>query len=105
MLEAAVSDGADQLGLQQEVFETRGVDADIAALRSGATGDCEVAFLLRAVRSRRSCFRGWCLVGLELVVGVVDKILVVRHVGGCESAENGVLVMTRAARSRLGGWV
>ena len=83
MFEAAVSDGAQEFVLQQEVAETGGVNADIAALLVGAaTGHGEVALLLRVAVgiSGSSSGRGG-RGGAQLLVGVVDEILFVRHGG------------------------
>lgn len=71
MFETAVGDGANQLGLQKEVAETSGVNADIGT------------FLVDAVTSRGlgllAVGRRGGLLGLELLVGVVDQILLGRH--------------------------
>lgn len=75
MLETAVGDGAKKFGLQQEVAETSGVDADVGTLLgvdSLAGGD---SLSLLAVGGSGGLI-------VELVVGVVDEILFGRHVGG-----------------------
>lgn len=83
MFEAAVSDGAQEFVLQQEVAETGGVNADIAALLVGAaTRNGQVALLLRiAVGSGGSSISRGGRGGSQLLVGVVDEILFVRHGG------------------------
>lgn len=83
MFEAAVSDGAQEFVLQQEVAETSRVNADIAALLVGAaTRHGQVTLLLRvAVGSGGSCSGCGSRTGSELLVGVVDEILFVRHGG------------------------
>lgn len=80
MLEAAVRNGAKQLRLQQEVAESSGVNANITALRlvCGSSGYCEVTFLCSTVGLGCSCGRRG-LVGLQLLVGVVNEIFLVRH--------------------------
>lgn len=75
MLEAAVGNGAKKFGLQQEVAEAGRVDADIGTLLcvdSLAGGD---SLGLLAVGGSGGLV-------VELVVGVVDKIFLGRHVGG-----------------------
>lgn len=85
MFETAVGDGAQELVLQQKVAETGGVNADIAALLVGAaTGDSQVTLLvcIAVCRSRSSSSCGGGGGGLQLLVGVIDQILFVRHVEG-----------------------
>ena len=79
MLETAVGDGPEKLWLQQEISETGGVYANIAALFIRiSSGDSQVAFL--AARSISGYWRrGCCVVCLEFLVGVVDEIFFVRH--------------------------
>lgn len=82
MLETAIGDGTQKLSLEQEVAETRRVNADIAALLVGAaTGDSQVTLLSC---STVGCRGGSCgrrgIGGLKLLVGVVNEILLVRHV-------------------------
>ena len=84
MFETAVGDGTEKLWLQEEVAETGCVDADIGTLLVWcAARDGQVASLGITVGGSGS--GGWCssLGGLELLVGVVDEILLSRHVGGC----------------------
>lgn len=73
MLETAIANSAQKLGLQEEVAETSRVNADITTLLvdvvTGAGG-----IRLLSVRGGRS------LVGLELLVGVINEILLSRHV-------------------------
>ena len=78
MLETAVGDGAEKLWLQQEVSETGGVYANIAALLIRiSSGDSQVAFLARSING---CWRrGCCVICLEFLVRVVDEIFFVRH--------------------------
>lgn len=75
MLETAVGDGLEELGLEQEVAEGRRVDADIfgdtsssglVALLSGGGG---------SVGGGGSIGGGGLRGSLELLVGVVDKVL------------------------------
>ena len=78
MFETAVGDGSDELVLQQEVAETGGVNADVAAL----------LFARRVRRSKATFGSGSGAVGgrlrwLDLLVGVVDEILFVRHDERC----------------------
>lgn len=85
MFEAAVRDSSHELVLQQEVAEAGGVNADVAALlvALGAAGrKVALGCLSIAVGGR--------LGGLDLLVGVVDEVLLVRH-GGCvrEASEGG----------------
>lgn len=74
MFETAIGDGANQLGLQKEVAETGGVDADVGT------------FLVDAVTSRGLSLlaigRRGGLLGLELLVRVVDQVLLGRHGDG-----------------------
>src|SRR6266480_122972 len=79
MLETAVLNGTKELRLQQEVVKARRVNADVAALSSGSTSRDQVTFLRLTVGSHRRTRRD-CIVGLNLLVGVVDKVLFVRHV-------------------------
>lgn len=83
MFEAAVSDGAQEFVLQQEVAETGGVNADIAALLVGAAaGHGQVALLLRVtVGSGGSSSSRGGRGGTQLLIGVVDEIFFVRHGG------------------------
>lgn len=77
MLETAVGDGPEKLWLQQEISETGGVYANIAALLIRiSSGDSQVAFLARSVSGY---WRGGCCVCLEIIVRVVDEIFFVRH--------------------------
>jgi len=79
MLETAVLNGTKELRLQQEVVKARRVNADVAALSSGSTSSDQVTFLRLTVGSHRRTRRD-CIVGLNLLIGVVDKVLFVRHV-------------------------
>lgn len=76
MLETAVGDSSDELVLEQEVAETGGMDADVAALLVAG----------RVRRSEATLGRSRAAVGghlwLDLLVGVVDEIFLVRH-GEC----------------------
>ena len=78
MLETAVGDGPEKLWLQQEISETGGVYANVAALLIRiSSGDSQVAFLARSISG---CWRrGCCVVCLEILVRVVDEIFFVRH--------------------------
>ena len=58
MLEAAVDDRAEQLGLQEEIAEARGVDPDVSLLHS-----------LAGLGSR-------AFVGRDLLLLVVEELLV-----------------------------
>lgn len=71
MLETAVGDGANQFGLQKEVAETGGMDADIGTLLVDAVASRSLGLL--AVGG------GGGLLGFQLLVGVVDEILLGRH--------------------------
>ena len=73
MFETAISDGAKQFGLQEEVAETGRVNTDVAALLVDIVTSGEIALL--AVRGS-----GGGLVAADLLVGVIDEILLVRHV-------------------------
>ena len=79
MFKSTVRDRANEFRLQEEVFESSRVDTDIAAFDSWPAGDGEVALLLSAVgcRSGVGCNN---IVGGDILVRVVDKILLVRHV-------------------------
>jgi len=74
MFEATIRDRSDELIFEQEIAETGGVNADVAALlvACSITGG-EVALV-------RSCAAGRGYLGrLNLLVGVVDEIFLVRH--------------------------
>lgn len=73
MLETTIGNGADKLGLQQEVAETGRVDADVGALLVDTVGSGSLGLLAVGRRS--------CLLSLELLVRVIDEILFSRHVG------------------------
>jgi hypothetical protein len=76
MFEATVRDCSYELVLEQEVAETGRVDADVAALlvACSVTGG-DAAFV-------RSCAAvGRRISGLDLLVGVVDEVFLVRHDG------------------------
>jgi len=84
MFEAAVGDGAQKLSFEEEVAETGGVDSDVAALLVGATaGDGQITLL---VGSTVSCGRGsgggGGRGGLELLIGVIDQVFLMRHDNG-----------------------
>jgi hypothetical protein len=75
MFEATVRDRSNELVLEKEVAETGRVDADVAALLVASSVICSQALC---------CARGavgGCLGGLDLLVGVVDEIFLVRHDG------------------------
>lgn len=80
VFEPAVGDGSQKLGLEEEVFKSGGMDADVTTLHSRSTRDGEVALLLGAICC--GCWRGGGggVVGRDILVGVVDEILLVRHV-------------------------
>lgn len=85
MFETAVGDGAQEFVLEQEVAETGGVNADVATLLvRAATGDSQVTLLVGIAvgRSGSSSSGGGGGSGLQLLVGVIDQILFVRHVDG-----------------------
>jgi hypothetical protein len=100
MFEAAVRDSAHKLVLQQEVAETGGVDADVAALfvaSSVAGGE--------AALSRSRAAVGGRLGGLDLLVGVVNEVFLVRHgecsvgsSGGCDVELVSARVASKAAK-------
>lgn len=74
MFEATIRDRSHELVLQKEVAETGRVNADIAALlvASGVTSS-------EATLSCGSVAVGGRLGRLNLLVGVVDEVLFVRH--------------------------
>lgn len=74
MFETAVGNRTKKLGLQKEIAETSRVNADVAALLVDAAGGGKLALL--AVGGG-----GGALVGVDLLIGVVDKIVLVRHDG------------------------
>lgn len=74
MLESAVANSAEKLWLQKEIAEAGRVDTDVTALLIDTTAGGEVALLSVGGRGGR-------LRGLDLLVGVVDEIFLVRH--GC----------------------
>lgn len=80
MLETAVGDGAQKLGLQQEVAEASRVNTNITAL-CGCTGSRGggVSLLLVSIGGGSIGGGGCGLGGLELLVGVVDEIFLGRH--------------------------
>jgi hypothetical protein len=74
MFEAAIRYSSYKLVLEQEVAETGGVNTDVAALlvaSSVAGGEAALSRCRAAVGGR--------LGGLDLLVGVVDEVLFVRH--------------------------
>jgi hypothetical protein len=76
MLETTVSDSAQKLGLQQEIAESGGVDADVTALLVDiATRSC------LSLLSVGSGGGGSLVGGANLLIGVVNEILLVRHIG------------------------
>lgn len=77
MLESAVADSAKKLGLQKEVAETSRVNTDIAALLVDIIASAGKVALLAVGGG------GGSLVSVKLLVGVVDEILLGRHVGCC----------------------
>lgn len=76
VLETAVGDGLEELGLQQEVAERGAVDTGIGALSVGVASRGGILFGVTVGSSRGG------LSGLKLLVGVVDQVLLGRHVGG-----------------------
>lgn len=72
MLETAIGDGAKQLSLQEEVAETGRVNTDVAALLVDIVAGGELALLAVGGSSGG-------LVAADLLVGVIDEILLVRH--------------------------
>jgi hypothetical protein len=93
MFEATVRNRSHELVLEQKVAETGRVDADVAALlvassiTSGKTALC---------RSRTTV--GGRLGGLDLLVGVVNEILLVRHGGLCVGSKGGCRFESVVAR-------
>ena len=78
MFEATVGNCSYELVLKQKVAETGRMDADIAALlvaSSITSGETTLSRSRIAVSGR--------LGGLDLLVGVVDEVLLVRHDGLC----------------------
>ena len=75
MLETAVHDGLHDLGLEKQVAEGAGVDADVRAVTAGGacSSNIRVAVLGRAVSGRR-VGRGGAIGGLDLLVRIVDEV-------------------------------
>jgi hypothetical protein len=93
MFEAAVRDSSHELVLEKEVAETSRVDADVAALLvAGSVASGEAAL----GRSRAAV--GGRLGGLDLLVGVVDEVLFVRHDEWCVGGRSGCSVELAGAR-------
>ena len=79
MFEATVRNRSHKLVLEQKVAETGRVNADVAALlvaSSVAGGETALCCSCATVGRR--------LGGLDLLVGVVDEVLLVRHDGLCD---------------------
>lgn len=93
MLETAVGDGAKKLGLQQEVAEASRVNTNVTALCGTSRGGA-IGFLCVTVGGGGVSSGGGGLSGLKLLVGVVDEILLGRHVDEagwvCEGVEGGL---------------
>lgn len=90
MFESAVGDSSHELVLQQEVAETSGVNADVAAF----------LFAGRVRRSEATFGGGGAAVGgrlgwLDLLIGIIDEILFVRH--------DDDVVVQRSGCGKLGG--
>lgn len=77
MLETAVGNGAEQLGLEEEIAETGRMNTDVAALLVDIVAGGELALL--AVGGGRGG-----IVATDLLVGVINEIFLVRH-AGCDS--------------------
>ena len=93
MFEATVRNRSHELVLEQEVAETCRMDADVAALLvagSVASGEAALCCSRATVGGR--------LGGLDLLVGVVDEILLVRHVGLCVGSKGTCSVKLVVAR-------
>lgn len=75
MFETTVANGTKELGLQEEVTETGRVNTDVAALLVDIVTSSELALL--AVGGGRGG-----LVATDLLIGVINEILLVRHVVG-----------------------
>lgn len=88
MLETTVANGAKQLGLQQKVAETGRVNTNVAALLVDVAVGSELALLAGG--------GGGGLVGANLLVGVVNEILLVRHVGRGSFCEKFVRLKKRS---------
>lgn len=73
MFEATVRDSSDELVFQQEVAETRRVYADVAAFLVCAATHGEIALSCSGVAV------GGGLGRLNLLIGVVNEIFLVRH--------------------------
>lgn len=84
MFEAAVGDGAQKLSFEEEVTETGGVNSDVTALLVGAAaGDSQITLLVGvAVGCSGGGSGGGGRGGLELLVGVIDQVFLVRHDSG-----------------------
>lgn len=76
MFETAISDSTQKLGLQQEIAESSGVNADVAALLVDSAASSCLSLL-----SVRSGSGGGLVGGANLLIGIVNEILLVRHVG------------------------
>lgn len=93
MFETAISNGTQKLGLQQEIAESSGVNADVAALLvDGAAGGC------LSLLSVGSGSGGGLVGGANLLIGVVNEVLLVRHVGiDCRGVEDEAVFFLREA--------
>lgn len=81
MFETTVADGTEKLRLQKEVAETSRVNTNITAFLVDVGRGSELALLAVGTGSGG-------LVGADILIGIVDKILLVRHVDvvvRCES--------------------
>lgn len=93
MLETAIGDGAKKLRLQEKVAETSRVDSNVGTLLVDASSPSEVA--LFPVRGSSD------LVGLNLLIGVVDKIFLGGHVDELNFARD-LLVRLMTLRRKQG---
>jgi hypothetical protein len=79
MLEAAIRNGAKELWLEKEIAETRCVYSSIAAFLVPTRSNIIAIFC--TIVSSSSCI-GSCsgVVRLQILVGIVDEVFLVRHV-------------------------
>jgi hypothetical protein len=75
VLETAVGDGLQKLRLEQEIAERGAVHTGVGALRVGCASRGGILLSIAVGGGRGG------VSGLKLLVGVVDEILLGRHVG------------------------
>ena len=82
MLESTVGDGSEEFGLQEEVAEARGVNANIAAFLVCVTARHGKLGLLGGAVGRGGIGGDSSIVSLQLLVRIIDQIFFVGHVCG-----------------------